>query len=91
MYMFVGFVSRGPGVFLEGREGHLQVSHLTNSMYNKKKKVKWGGKGEQTSALHLAALVRSALSLIWKGEAIKKRRTKTARSPEETKGGQEYR
>lgn len=84
----------GPGVFLEGREGHLQVSHLTNSTYKrlsvKKKKVKWGGKGEQISDLHLATLVRSVLNLIWKGEAIKKGKRKTARSPEEMKDGQEY-
>lgn len=34
-----------PGVFLEGREGNLQVIHLTNSTYErvsvKKKEVKW--------------------------------------------------
>ena len=94
MYVAVEFVCMGSRGFLDGREGNLQVIHLTNSMYKrlfvKKKKVKWGGKGEQISALHLGTLVRSVHSLIWKGEAIKKGKRRTVRSPEQMKGGQEY-
>lgn len=56
----------------------------------KKKEVKWGGKGEQISALHLGTLVSFVHSQIWKGEAIKKGKRRTVRSPEETKVGQEY-
>lgn len=33
MYVVVWFVCMGSEGFLEGRESHLQVSHLTNSTY----------------------------------------------------------
>lgn len=94
MYVAVEFVCMGSGGFLEGKDGNLQVIHLTNSTYKslsvKKKKVKWGRKGERISALHPGSLVRSVHSLIWKGEAIKKGKRRTVSSPEEMKGGQEY-
>lgn len=66
-----------------------KISH-TEDCLQRKKKVKWGGNGEQISALYLGTLVRSVPSLMCKGETIKKEKRRTVRRPEQTKGEQEY-
>lgn len=94
MFVVVGLVCMAFGGFLEGREGHLQASHLTNSTYKwlslKKKRMKCRGKSKWICALHLGTL--DVQSLSWRSKGIKKekRKKKTVRKLKEIKMMQEY-